>query len=95
MKTLAEAWASYAASVLPSTAPLVQRVETRRGFYAGAQALLGVQVSNLSDGPECTDADDLSMDRLRAELDAFCAAIGTPAELAACRVHRAARKGAN
>ena len=37
--TLAEAWQSYATSVLPIDAPPVQVQETRRAFYAGAWAV--------------------------------------------------------
>lgn len=42
MKTLAEEWARYEEMVLPTTAGPTQRQETRRGFYAGAQALLSL-----------------------------------------------------
>jgi hypothetical protein len=38
---LSQAWLSYELQVLPANAPKTQRVETRRAFYAGAQALMG------------------------------------------------------
>ena len=37
--TLAAKWNEYAACVIPLDAPEVQRVETKRAFYAGASAM--------------------------------------------------------
>jgi hypothetical protein len=42
LETLKEAWESYARDVLPMMASTVQRQETRRAFYAGAQAMMAV-----------------------------------------------------
>ena len=48
---IAEHWSEYARQVLPETAGMTQRVETRRAFYAGARALLKTleEVSGLSE----------------------------------------------
>jgi hypothetical protein len=81
-RTLADAWASYAAEVIPATAPVVQRVETRRGFYAGAKALMRVVLNVTSDGPDMTDEDLVKMDALESEIEAFMAEVGTAAERA-------------
>jgi hypothetical protein len=35
-----EAWKSYESAVVPETADVTQRIETRRGFYAGAHIVL-------------------------------------------------------
>ena len=37
---MAEQWDQFARAVVPVGAPLVQRQEMRRAFYAGAQAIL-------------------------------------------------------
>lgn len=47
-----EKWDSYRREVLPSTAPQVQIVECRRAFYAGAAALLSLQLHDLEGGEE-------------------------------------------
>lgn len=39
---IAREWRSYDLRVLPMDAPPVQRSETRRAFYAGVQAMLGI-----------------------------------------------------
>lgn len=68
MKTLADAWASFEARVLPATAGPVQRQETRRGFYAGAHALLGLI--------EGTAIDDISEDQGAAMIERLSREIG-------------------
>lgn len=71
MKTIADEWASYEAEVLPATAGEIQRTETRRGFYAGAQALLSLMVSECSDVSDEEGAD--VMEALHRELRTFAA----------------------
>ena len=86
-KTLAEAWASYEAKVLPRNCSDVQRSETRTGFYSGAAMVFAILTSNVSEGPgEPTDADDALMDNLHNEVKAFMAA--KLAEAAALRGRR-------
>jgi hypothetical protein len=71
--TLAEQWQSYEAGVIPRTASPVQRVESRRAFYAGAQALFEILTRGASDGDEVTDDDEQLMLRVNAEIQAFIA----------------------
>lgn len=40
MNTIEKEWMQYEALVIPKDAGSIQRQETRRAFYAGAQALL-------------------------------------------------------
>lgn len=68
--TLAAQWASYEV-ILLAEAGEVQRRETRRAFYAGAQALLVVMTSGLSDHAETTESDEALMASVDAELKQF------------------------
>ena len=38
--TIAEQWELLSANVIPDDAPIIQRVEMKRAFYAGAAAVL-------------------------------------------------------
>lgn len=64
-------WKSYEAEVLPRDAADVQRIECRRAFYAGAQALFGLVIRGLTPGPDSTPADEVMMGELLSELEAF------------------------
>lgn len=44
MDTFAAMWAGYMKDVIPPHATEMQRIETKRAFYAGAHAVLGVSV---------------------------------------------------
>lgn len=70
------AWKDYALRVLPADVSLVQLRETRRAFYAGAQALFGEICGRFdSVADEVTQADIRFMDGLKAELDGFKQAV--------------------
>jgi hypothetical protein len=71
--TIAAQWQSYEQMVMPPTAGREQRQETRRGFYAGAQAVFEILVRGVSDEPEMTDGDEQLMQRLSAEFEQFAA----------------------
>jgi hypothetical protein len=76
--TIREYWLSYAKAVVPVDASVVQRIECRRAFYAGAMACFGHitnDVADLSDDDGC-----VAMSKLLAELLRFKDAIGTAAE---------------
>lgn len=73
---LGEQWLSYWTAVKPDNAPPIQLQECRRAFYAGARALLSLEMTQLEDGTEPTDADLAMMDEVYAELLAFSEAIG-------------------
>jgi hypothetical protein len=71
MTTIKELWDSYAKDVVPKDAPTVQRWETRRAFYAGAQAVFMSILTMLDPGTEPTEADLRKMDALDQELRIF------------------------
>lgn len=69
---LGEIWTQYEKSLLdPANAGAVQRRETRRAFYAGAQALLGLLMTELTPGIEPTDDDLKRLDSINDELKRF------------------------
>jgi hypothetical protein len=70
-KIMDAAWRSYSEAVIPADAPDVQRVESRRAFYAGAQAAMAGLLSFLDPGEEPTQADLDRMTALTKELDDF------------------------
>lgn len=68
---IAQQWDSYVAFVLPTSASDTQRKETKRAFYAGAEAFRRVML-------EAPDEDAAALqycDDLQAEFDAFVAAV--------------------
>lgn len=71
-KHIAEAWRSFE-EVLPEQAGPLQRKETRRAFYAGANALFHIMLENVSDDPEFTDQDQELGDAVQAEFEEFVA----------------------
>lgn len=75
-RSLAAEWTAYAEQVIPEHAPLVQRIESRRAFYAGAQALLGLISGGLDADHEPTALDVAYLDALNHELTAFGRAVG-------------------
>ena len=66
-----EEWLSYAEKVIPSNAPEVQRAESRRAFYAGAQAVFSGLVKELSDSEGVDEADLALMYYVKDELSQF------------------------
>ncbi len=71
---MAEQWNTFAAKVLPIGCPERQRRETRRGFYAGAHALLNV-IGEFDPGPEPTEQDVKFMEDLDQKLKEFATAV--------------------
>lgn len=70
-KLIEAAWLSYEKSVIPPDAPEVQRVESRRAFYAGAMHLQAIMFRELGDDPMPTPADEAFMRAIVAELQAY------------------------
>lgn len=68
---IAEEWNSFAEKVLPKECSDVQRIETRRAFYAGAVALWGAFFKGLSDGSEPTPSDLEMMSDFQKEFDHY------------------------
>lgn len=71
MKLIADAWRDFEIDVIPLNAPEVQRVESRRAFYAGAVSMWSGLMSILEPGEEPTEKDLATMDAIKAEIDAY------------------------
>lgn len=81
MRRIAAAWAQYHERVLPPDAGRIQVKESKRAFYAGAEAMIitmlrSFEPSTGPEGDEPTDADMAVMDELRAELMEFARGVG-------------------
>lgn len=72
-RTLAAAWANYEANVMPAGAGAVQRSEGRNCFYAGAQTLFLLLMTELAEEKDPTEADLHAIDGIHDELTAFAA----------------------
>lgn len=76
MNILREAWLQYEHQILdPLKAQRIQRQETRRAFYAGAQAVFGGILSHLTPGEEPEEADINMLTEVQKEIDQFTEAI--------------------
>lgn len=71
---LAHSWQGYEQQVIPKNAPPVQFQETKRAFYAGAWALLGIMKRIGDDMSEEQGAD--ALDKLEQEIQDFINKIG-------------------
>jgi hypothetical protein len=67
--TVALKWAEFERTCMPGHAGTVQRLETRRGFYAGALSMLNLFVETLDD--EHADIET-ALNRLHAEMARYC-----------------------
>ena len=72
---MAEQWDQFARAVVPVGAPLVQRQEMRRAFYAGAQAILFRVIAAFAPEEEPTPEDLQIMSDLERELSDFAVAV--------------------
>lgn len=70
-KPIQAAWDLFASKVIAPTAPVLQRQEMQKAFYAGAAILFEAMMAGLDPEAEPTDADMRRMDRIAAELQAF------------------------
>lgn len=70
-RVLTDEWEHYARAILPAGAPDVQKVETRRAFYAGAAALFTLMTGGLDEDSEPTELDIAFVEVLSQELAAF------------------------
>ena len=68
---LSDEWESYARDILPTAAPDVQKIETRRAFYAGAAAMFGLLTGGLDADSEPTELDVAFVESLSQEIAAF------------------------
>lgn len=69
--SLAQEWDQFARNILPPNASEVQRVETRRAFYAGAATMFGLMTGGLDADHEPTDLDVAYVESLNQEIAAF------------------------
>ena len=68
--TLDFQWRSYVELVMPVEAEENQRIESRRAFYAGAQAVFKV-IWSLDPGDDVTKTDTTKLDVICDELETF------------------------
>ena len=72
-KLIEAGWVLFWALIAPDGASRVQKDETRKAFFAGAQHLFGSMVSIMDDEREPTEADLKRMDNIAAELGEYLA----------------------
>ena len=75
MKRIESKWLQYRTLVIPADAGKVQVKESKRAFYAGAQALLHEQMTAFASDAEPTDADLHIMSEMAEELKQFNEAV--------------------
>jgi hypothetical protein len=68
---MAEQWDEFARKILPKDCSQTQRVEMRRAFYVGAQAILFRVIESFAPEAEPTEADLQVMQDLHDELQEF------------------------
>jgi len=74
MNSIAEAWDKYREKVVPENCSLIQSMETRRAFYAGAQSMLAI-IKNIGEKAITEDHGIAILERLQEEQLEFLAAI--------------------
>ena len=74
MKSIADAWDKYRQKVVPENCSLIQSMETRRAFYAGAQSML-VLVRSIGNRETSEDHGIAILERLQEEQLEFLASI--------------------
>ena len=67
--TLLSQWQSYEAEIVPNGAPIVQREECRRAFYAGAVSMFGLTLQ--ATVPQDEDLCERNLQALQKELEDF------------------------
>jgi len=75
MKLIETEWHNYRRKVIPTVAPEVQIIESRRAFFAGAWAYYSLVMEHLQPGAEPTDADMKFMADLDEEMRQFGARV--------------------
>lgn len=70
-KTIQQLWDQYNAAVLPADASTLQRVETKRAFYCGAQAVLSILFEMSSDDALTDDQGAEHLESLHRECHDF------------------------
>lgn len=70
MNTIQQQWDFFNALVVPANAPDIQRIEMRRAFYAGAEAMMRIQW-NIGGADVSEDAGVQILEGCRDELEGF------------------------
>lgn len=71
MQRIARLWAEYERTVLHPDAGPIQRIETKRAFYAGVAAWLNEMTTMFDEGEEATEADLRKIQEVAEELEMF------------------------
>jgi len=71
MMTVAERWDRFVLLVLPPSAPLIQRREMRRAFYAGFSEALAAGIEMAEESGPDDDLGATMMRRLHNECEQF------------------------
>lgn len=74
-KRIASEWNNFEKAVIPSNAPLVQRKEMRRAFYAGAWAILQA-AKELGDDSISEEAGVVALEAMEVEFVEFMSRVG-------------------
>ena len=75
-RTLSDEWGDFSKAILPAGASEIQRVETRRAFYAGASSMLALISDGLDADKEATELDVQYVDSLAEKIVAFAKLLG-------------------
>lgn len=70
-RNLADEWSDFRRQVIPEEAPVMQVVEMRRAWYAGAATLFALVAGGLDADHEPTDLDVMYLESLNQELRAY------------------------
>lgn len=76
VESVAAAFASYRAEVIPAAAPAVQVEECRRAFYAGSYSMLMNVANGIGDDSTSEDDGVAQLEALKTECEAFAVALG-------------------
>jgi hypothetical protein len=71
MGRIANEWAVFAERILPANAPSVQKIETKRAYYAGAFTILGLLTDIVGPDEEPTDAEVAELEAIHEECRRF------------------------
>lgn len=71
MNHIRKLWDKYATEMMPQDAPLIQIIETRRAFYAGAASLFGELVTKTRDEKITEDQGKDFITEINSEISQF------------------------
>lgn len=71
MNHIKKLWDKYHAEAIPANAPLIQIVETRRAFYAGAASLFMTMIEETKQNEMDEEKGTIYLAEINAEIDQF------------------------